>query len=150
MAESGAATVACLLLNKNPEIKAAIRKGIAERAKRTRITADRVLKEYARIAFSDIRNFSEWGPEEVKLRPHTALSDDDAAAISEVSSRGIGPKSGSRLKLYDKRAALDALSKHLGLLDRKGSFSKRYDKPSLRQAKAILRERIAKLAGEEK
>src|SRR5579871_841249 len=42
-------------------VAAAIEKAIAERSKRTQITADRVLREYARIAFADVRSFATRG-----------------------------------------------------------------------------------------
>lgn len=101
---------------KKPEIKDEIDKAIAERSKRTGITADRVLRELARIAFSDTtRAVSVNSRGSVELMPTDLLSDDDRACISEIS--GTTTKDGGtiKLKFYDKLRALDILAKHLKL-----------------------------------
>ena len=103
-----------------PEIPAATqtdRDEIAERAARLGVTPERVLQEYARIAFADLRRFADWGTGGLVLRTPGALSDADAAAISEITTAGAG--SGNyRVKLYDKKAALDAIARHLGMFVR--------------------------------
>lgn len=115
-------------LLKNPEIEAAVAKGIAERSKRVEISADRVLQELAKIAFVDIRKAVRWGRSPVdeaskkaspnglgmypvELVPSDEIDDDTAAAVSEVSLTETGIK----IKLHDKRGALVDLGKHLGL-----------------------------------
>ena len=107
------ATCIASQLLRRPEVAEKIAKGIAERRKHAIITADRVLKEYARIAFADVRRVSRFGPEGVKLRLDSSLTDDDAAAIAEVSQTGTGRS--TRIKLHDKRRALDSIARHLGL-----------------------------------
>jgi phage terminase small subunit len=107
-------------LRRKPEVAAAIRQAMAERQERTRITADRVLREYARIAFADIRRLTGWGPDGILLRPHTEVSEDDAAAIAELVVGSAKQGGGARLKLHDKKSALDMLARHLGLLGRPG------------------------------
>jgi phage terminase small subunit len=90
------------------------REGIIERAARLGVTPERVLQEYARIAFADLRRFADWGPEGLVLKTPESLRAEDAAAISEITTAGA--KSGAyRLKLYDKKAALDAIARHLGM-----------------------------------
>ncbi len=109
-----AKSYASTLLRK-PAIAAEIAAREAARAERRRVTADRVLEEFARIAFADIRDYATWGPDGVSLRAADEIADGDSAAIVEVSvsSRGKTP----RLKLHDKKAALNALARHLGLFD---------------------------------
>jgi hypothetical protein len=87
---------------------------ITARAARLGVTADRVLLAYAHIAFADLRHIVEWSAEEgLIIKPLEKLSDEDVAAISEiVPGIGEGP---SRVKLYDKKAALDAIARHLGM-----------------------------------
>jgi len=98
-------------------VAAAIEKAIAARSRRTQITADRVLREYARIAFADIRSFAK-GQEGVSdLERVAALSDDEAAAVVEFSGTPDGK--GLKVKLHDKKRALDALARHLGLFNKK-------------------------------
>jgi len=95
---------------------ATAREDVEARAARLGITPERVLQEYARIAFSDMRRIVDWDDGGKMLaRPSTGLSEDDAPAIAEiVASAGKGIV--YRIKLHDKRPVLDALARHLGLL----------------------------------
>jgi len=86
---------------------------IASHAARLGITADRVLLEYARIAFADLRHIVEWSDGALVIKSLDEISDADAAAISEIVP-GTDPGR-SRVKLYDKKAALDAIARHLGM-----------------------------------
>lgn len=86
---------------------------ITERAARLGITKERVLHEYAAIAFADLRHIVEWGPDGIRIRSSGEVSDDDARAISEIVP-GNDPAH-SRVKLYDKEAALNAIARHLGM-----------------------------------
>lgn len=100
----------------NSKIKDEIDKAIAERSKRTGITADRVLRELARIAFSDTtRAVSVNSRGSVELMPTDLLSDDDRACISEISETTTKDGGTIKLKFYDKLRALDILAKHLKL-----------------------------------
>ena len=89
---------------------------IEERAARLGITRDRVLREYARIGFSDMSHIVAWDAEgKMQAKPSTELSEDDAPAIAEiVASASTG--SVYRIKLHDKKPVLDALARHLRLL----------------------------------
>ena len=74
-----------------------------------------MLEEYAHIALADLTHIVSWDPNgRLKVRPLEELSPDDRAAIAEISTAGT---SGGelRVKLYDKKAALDALARHFGL-----------------------------------
>lgn len=114
-----AGTMASRLLS-YPQIAAAISEGIEARAARSRVTADRVIDEYARIAFSDMCRFVEWGPGGVTLRPSTDMRRIDTACVAEVTETKTATGGTVKFKLHDKRAALDALSKHLGLFVQRG------------------------------
>lgn len=92
-------------------VREAIEKAQAKRARRVEITADRVVAELAKIAFSDPRDLMEWGPDGVVLRPSVELSDDQAASVAEVAENNAG----LRLKKHDKVKALELLGKHLGI-----------------------------------
>jgi hypothetical protein len=71
-----------------------------------------VLREYARIAFADLRHIVEWDEQGLHVKEH--LSKADAAPISEITAGSAG-KGPVRVKLYDKKAALDAIARHLGM-----------------------------------
>jgi len=125
-----------------PQIASAIEAAMKLRAERTDITADRVLKELAKIGFSDIRKAIKWhshlvneedNPDggdvaviktivtnQVELIGSADLDDETAAAISEISQNATG---GIKLKLHDKRAALVDIGKHLGMFTEKVEHS---------------------------
>ena len=55
-------------LTRDPAVRKAVEEAMAARSRRTQITADRVLREYARIAFADIRNFTVSGEHGLALK----------------------------------------------------------------------------------
>ena len=133
-------------LVRQPEIAKLLGKSLEERRKRAIVTADRVLREYARIAFADIRRFAKWGPETVKVRPVSAFTDDDAAAVAELSA---GKGRSTRIKLHDKQRALDAIVRHLGLFDpRHTAGDPKAREEAAQRARDHLSRRIDALAGE--
>jgi phage terminase small subunit len=122
----------------------ALAKAIAARSKRTNITADRVLREYARIAFADIRNYTTSGKKgATDLKTVAQLSDDEAAAVVEVTNASGGEI--SKVKLHDKKKALDAIARHLGLF---GKQAHRAESPAAaaERIRALIQERFDRLA----
>jgi phage terminase small subunit len=116
-AHRSAHTMGWDLLQK-PEIAHAIRVAQEKRAQRTNITADRVLKELARIGFSDLRQVALWRPGSVELKASDELDDDAAAAVMEVSE-SIGPMGEKRkIKLHNKLGALKLIGQHLGMFEK--------------------------------
>lgn len=109
------------LLNDN-DVSAHICELRAKQQERTDISADKVLKEVARLAFSDIRNYYD---DNGFLKLPKDLSDDAAAALSgididELWGMGMGgdkEKIGEtkKIKLHSKSDGLEKLMKHLGL-----------------------------------
>ena len=103
---------------KKPEIQEYIDKLVKEREKRTEITQDRVLKELAKLAFVDPRKFYD---SEGKLIPVHDLDDDSAAALAgfEVIITNAENEKGlvvtKKIKIADKKAALDSIARHLGM-----------------------------------
>ena len=125
------------------EIAAAIAKAEAERSARRRATADRVVEEYSRIAFADMRSFLDWGPDHLKLRPTKDLSEWEGGAIAMIEPRGNGKP--GRLRLHDKHAALEILARHTGLFDPIRAMGPRDFRQARRDASAILLERLKRL-----
>jgi hypothetical protein len=126
----------------SPEEKASDE--ILERAAQLGITAERVLQEYARIAFADLRRVAEWGHDRFVLKAHEDLSEADTAAISEIIESGSGSY---RVKLYDKKAALDAIARHLGLFARGPQREESAASSGLAEdAREVLACRLARLA----
>ncbi len=103
-------------LLKNPAVAAAVAKAQGRRAARTRVSADRVVTELAKVAFGDPRRLLSWGPDGVVLRDSSELTEAEAALVSEVSETRTAAGGGTRkVKLHCKLTALNALGKHLGL-----------------------------------
>lgn len=116
----------------NVMVQREIQARMKAREQRTEITQDRVLRELAKIGFSDIRKAVKWGEtelrvaegEEGELMPFHGLAllgsdqidDDTAAAISEVSEG----REGLKVKFHDKKGALVEMGRHLGLFIPKG------------------------------
>lgn len=84
------------------------------------ITKERIAEELAKIAFSDTRDVMTWGPDGVQIKPSSEISDEAAAAVSEVSETK-SEKTGRTVKLknYDKVSALVNLGKSLGMFAEK-------------------------------
>ncbi len=98
-------------------IRAEIDKRMQAVANRLEISAERVLKERARLAFFDVRKLLDAAGNPLPLQQ---LDDDTAAAIAgiDVQETGGGDEVVSLIKKYklaDKNASLTALEKHLGL-----------------------------------
>lgn len=114
----------------NVNIQAYIQELLQKRSNRLEITADNVLKEIAKLAFSDIREvFTEQGG---LINPNQ-LGDNIAAAVQsiDVVENVVKDEDGNaqveytkKIKLSDKRASLELLAKHLGLLTEKVSIAK--------------------------
>lgn len=131
-------------LLRKPAVAAAAQRLVAARQQQRRVTADRVIEEYARIAFADPRDFFDWGPKGVTLRAKEHLTDWQAGAIADIEPPGANGK-GARLRLHDKKAALDALARHLGLFRPQ---DKPAEEPAVegRDPREVLRERLLRLA----
>ena len=99
----------------------AVRAGRASLSKRVEITQERVLQEYARLAFFDPRKvFDSTGAP----KPIHELDDDTAAAIIglevvQVGNAEVGVGDILKYKLADKKGALDSVARHLGMFNDK-------------------------------
>ena len=108
---------------KKLEIQTAIQKAIKKRARRVEITQDRVLQEYARLAFYDPRKLFD---EDGKPKDISSLDDDTAAALAGLDVmeeyEGTGENRQfigytKKYKLANKLGALDSVAKHLGMFE---------------------------------
>lgn len=113
----------------NVKVSVAVQAAMKARSERTEITQDMVLRELAKIGFSDIRKVVRWGATErvttedqegkpvtdtfhgLRLISADEIDDDTAAAISEVSEG----RDGLKVKLHDKKGALVDIGKHIGM-----------------------------------
>ncbi len=86
------------------------------RAARLGITPDRVLEEYRRIAFANLSHIVEWDAGKMTIKAGDKLDPEDVAAIAEIVQSAAKDGKPYRVKLYDKRAALDAIARYLGMV----------------------------------
>ena len=109
-APSGAHVQAQRLLN-NANVRTAIEAGQHEAAARNEVTVDRIIQEYARIAFANTTDFINIIDGSAVAEDTDAMPSNKTAAIAEIAQT----KDGVRIKLHSKQAALDSLGKHLGM-----------------------------------
>lgn len=103
-----------------PLIRDAVEKARGRTEQKLDLSRDRIMREYARVAFADIRNYGEWDASgRATMKPSTDLSSDETAAISELTVTTTETRDGdvavvSKMKLAPKLAALDSLCKMQG------------------------------------
>ena len=110
-----------------PNLQEYIQDLIQERSNRTEITADKVLKELAHIAFDDIKNYLAYktvktvvgkddnGTDIIDYKTVIDLHDSNTIDTRSISEVQQGPNGQFKFKMYCKDNALVQLGKHLGM-----------------------------------
>ncbi len=80
----------------------------------TDVNTERVVRELANIAFSNVTDFVKVDKNSVTLTDWSLLSKEQTACIESVCQT----KEGYRLKLYNKPAAIEQLGKYLNMFNR--------------------------------
>jgi phage terminase small subunit len=109
----------------NPEIADAIQSRMERLAAKSDITAERVIRELGLLGFSNMLDYMrvpEQGDPYIDL---STMTRDQAAALTEVSVDTVGLRTDdegeprqivrTKIKVADKKAALELLGKHLGV-----------------------------------
>lgn len=121
----------------NVSISKAIAQAMAERSRRTGVSADRVVRELARIAFANAGDL-------IDASDATLKSDavpDDLAAIQSIKVKDLGDLGVEReIRLADKLKALELLGRHLGLFHDKLRLDGRLDTGKLDSILAQLKD----------
>lgn len=113
------ANAARLLTNAN--VQEALQAAQAQRAQRCEVSVDRVLRELAAVAFSDLGQLIDFGADGFRFRAADQVPEAARRALSSIKvRRDLGsdtrpPSECVELKLWDKVSALEKLGKHLGL-----------------------------------
>ena len=99
------------------KIQVALSAAIRARSWNTEVTADRVVAELAKIGFANMRDY--WPKEGETVDLHR-LHQDLTAAVQEITIDETVDPLGvvyrhTRLKLHDKKGALDSLAQYVGM-----------------------------------
>jgi phage terminase small subunit len=99
------------------KIRVALGAAMQAQSRNTKVAPDRVLAELAKIGFANMRDY--WPKEGEKVDLHR-LDEDLTAAVQEITIDETIDPSGvvhrrTRVKLHDKKGALDSLAQYLGL-----------------------------------
>lgn len=117
-----------------PDVAARIAELLAGAAEKAEITKARVLAELGKIGFSDIRKLFD---DDGRLKHITMLDDDAAASIQSIAGDAVKRRKAKdgderdeleaeatlKIRLWDKRAALVDIGKHLGMFTEKVEHS---------------------------
>lgn len=130
--------------SRKPHILEEVKKALDARAKRTEITADRVLEELGRIGFANLSDVTKWGTREVafgftsdgKRLPAEDIGEaavvryEQAPFVDPMNSDDLPPeimaavsevgltKDGFKIKMHDKVSALEKIARHLGMFNK--------------------------------
>lgn len=134
---ANADTIGYQQLQKTP-VKNAIAQAQAERSKRTGVSQDRIIRELAKIAFSNLPDIVD--PFDGSV---IATADrDDLACIQSIKVKTTEGSTEREVKLADKMRALELLGKHLGM------FKDRLEVSGLEEEKSKLGLIIEQMTGD--
>ena len=110
---------------RNVKVATYIEEKMAERAERTEIKQDDVVKELAKIGFAQITDYVEVqninGFEKVIIKPTDEIEKEKIGAIAGIKEG----RNGIEIKMNDKVKALELLGKHLGMFTEKQEIKAR-------------------------
>ena len=101
------------------KVKARIHELRDKAAEANEVTIERIVAEVVKIAFANQRDLMRWGPNGVKLLDSEELTDEQAAAVSEVAETFSSTGGSLKLKTHDKLGALRFLAELKGYLVKK-------------------------------
>lgn len=119
-AEHSASVTGCKLL-KVPKIADAVEKVRGKLREKAEVTAERIVQEYAKIAFLDIADLVD---DSGTMKRISEIPEDARRAIAGLEVSEIFDGDGEckhvigllkKIKLSDKKGALDSLARHLGM-----------------------------------
>lgn len=126
--KNGAEVTASRLLRR-PRVKKLIAALVKKRAEKLDLSADKVLRELARLAFSNFKDYLDIGPDGSARVNLSRVNRAKGAAIQEVTVEDYAERTGKtahgkpsyetvkrvKLKLHDKGQNLERLGRHLKL-----------------------------------
>lgn len=115
------------LLLRKPHVSEAVRAKQEALAAKYNVTQEKLIGEFAKIAFSNMGDYMRVGPDGDPVLDFSNLTPEEASAISEITTERYMEGNGEdarelkrvKFKLHDKLSALVSLGKHLGMFNEK-------------------------------
>lgn len=111
-----------------PKVQKYLKKKQNKIANKLEITAERVLQELGRVAFSDVRNLFDDNGAMKPIQSMDRKTTASLAGIEITTSQSEPDKDGTivvehtyKIKQWDKNSALEKLAKHLGMFKEDGT-----------------------------
>ena len=101
----------------NPKIQAYLKTGMEKARQRLEVTHDMILREFAKVAFSNMGNYYD---ERGAIKPMCCMTSEEKAAISyyqimdSIDEHGNRVGEFGKIKLHNKMSALDKIARHVG------------------------------------
>lgn len=111
------------------KIRARIQELQDRHLKRHDITVDGIIAEYAKIGFSNIKNYVKWTPYSLTLIESESIPDEQSSCIQEITQTVTKDGGSIKFKLHDKKGALDSLGRHFGIFVDKHEITGKDGKP---------------------
>ncbi len=108
-----------------------------ERVEYIKATVDRVLEEYGRIAFLDLRRALD---EDGNLKPLVDWPEDLARSVAAIDLDPFGKP--EKVKFWNKNSALDSVAKHLGMFVERFAGADGKSPIEVNIGRQLLRDRI--------
>lgn len=138
--KANARTIAYQVLER-PDVREIIRKGMAERAKRVEITADKVLTDLADIAQTDLTQVVQIKHGQVYVTDTDLLPENVRRCITEISCTPAG----IRVKFTDRVKALELLGRHLAMFSDNVNLHDKRSKPVEQMSEEEIDAELARL-----
>jgi phage terminase small subunit len=125
--KTSAYSIGCENLTK-PDIQNEISQRQKDLQKKTKITTERVLAEYAKIAFSNLTDIVDYATGTISIESFKNLTPEQKHCIKKIKfvtvvQRGSdgepSPVERVEIELFDKQRSLDSLARHLAMFDGK-------------------------------
>lgn len=97
-------------------VQAEIQRRSEERSRKYDVTADKIIQHAAFIAFGDLRELLDWGPDGITLKDSKTLTLEQAAMVQIVQAADLDYGKSLKLKPHNKLDALTLLAKIKGML----------------------------------
>lgn len=104
---------------RKPIVAHAIKTAMRYRMERLQITQDRVVEEYAALGFSNIGDAVDWDSGGIRLKAKSEVPRSKQRAIMEITETRNNQGVTTKVRMHDKKGALDSMARHMGMFNDK-------------------------------